>query len=185
MASGGGSNAQKLIEYFHERDSGEIRLVLSDNENAGVLNIASDSGIPCIVADEHQWESSEWLMVVLAEYSVNFIVLAGYLKRVPEQLTRQFANRILNIHPALLPNYGGRGMYGMNVHKAVMENKDSESGITIHHVNEDYDEGDIIFQSKCEVLPDDTAKTLQERVLQLEHEHYPRVVEETLLSHFS
>lgn len=181
LASGGGSNARKIIEYFKQRDSAEVCLVVSDNSNAGVLGIASEHEIPSVIASKEQRQDGNWFSGLLKDYDVNFIALAGYLKMIPEALTKEYTGRMVNIHPALLPKFGGKGMYGMNVHRAVVEARETESGITIHYVNENYDEGAVIFQDRCPVHSDDSPEQVQARVLRLEHANYPRVIEETLL----
>ena len=166
FASGSGSNAERIATYFAEKGSAKVCLILCNNPQAGVLARAKRLEIPSLVFDRQ------------AFYKTN--VLAGFLWKVPENLIAAYPNCILNIHPSLLPKYGGKGMYGTHVHQAVVANGEKESGITIHFVNEHYDEGNILFQAKTEVLPADTADTLAEKIHLLEYEHFPKVIEEWL-----
>ena len=179
FASGSGSNAENLIEHFNKTFDKRIVLVLSNNPEAFVLERAARLGVPAEVFDRRALKE-EKVLETLRKYEVNFIVLAGFLWLVPAEIIRAYPGRIVNIHPALLPKYGGKGMYGHYVHEAVLRNGEKESGITIHYVNEQYDSGDIIFQARCPVMPGDTPETLQERVHQLEYEHFPRVVDDLL-----
>jgi phosphoribosylglycinamide formyltransferase-1 len=179
FASGSGSNAENLIEHFNKAFDKRIVLVLSNNPEAFVLERAARLGVPAEVFDRRALKE-EKVLETLRKYEVNFIVLAGFLWLVPAEIIRAYPGRIVNIHPALLPKYGGKGMYGHYVHEAVLRNGEKESGITIHYVNEQYDSGDIIFQARCPVMPGDTPETLQERVHQLEYEHFPRVVDDLL-----
>ena len=176
FASGGGSNAQKIIEHFAQSTQVEIALIVSDKRKAGVIEKAETAGIPWYVHSQDEMEDGT-LLTVLEEYKIDFIVLAGYLKKIGQDLIDAFPNAIVNIHPALLPKYGGKGMYGMNVHEAVVAAGEIESGPTIHFVNEHYDEGTIIAQFKCPVYKNDNAEAVQKRVLALEHKHYPKVIE--------
>lgn len=177
MASGSGSNAQCFIDYFCEHPAIEVAVVISNNSGAYVLKRAEDAGIPAVVVRKSEWNDQEAIKNLLLKYKVDAIVLAGYLLLLPSWLIEMFPGRIFNIHPALLPEFGGKGMYGINVHRAVIDSGAKQSGITIHLVNEAYDEGEILFQEKLEVLPEDTPESLASRVLKLEHQHYPRVVE--------
>jgi len=179
FASGSGSNAENLIEYFNKTFDKRIVLVLSNNPEAYVLERAARLGVPLVVFTRQELREGKVLQV-LRENDIDFVVLAGFLWLVPQNIIDAYRNRIVNIHPALLPRYGGKGMYGHHVHEAVLANGDKESGITIHYVNEKYDSGDIIFQARCPVLPGDTPESLQERVHALEYEHFPRVVEELI-----
>lgn len=153
-------------------------MVLTNNKDAGVLQRAEKNNIPCVIFDKNDFYNSSLVLDILKEQDINFIVLAGFLWLVPINIIHSYKGRLMNIHPALLPSYGGKGMYGMNVHKRVLENEDKESGITIHLVNEEYDRGDILFQVKCPVLPEDNPDTLAQRIHQLEYEHYPVVIKE-------
>jgi phosphoribosylglycinamide formyltransferase-1 len=180
FASGTGSNAKKIIEYFQDNENIVVDLVLSNKKDAPVLDMAKSFGIDTQVIDRQYFYHSEKLTYVLNERGVDLLVLAGFLWLVPSYLVHAFENKIINIHPALLPKFGGKGMYGMNVHRAVKEAGEAESGITIHYVNSKYDEGKGIFQASCPVYDSDTAEDIAKRVLQLEHEHFPKVIEEVL-----
>ncbi|HNV80248.1 MAG TPA: phosphoribosylglycinamide formyltransferase [Tenuifilaceae bacterium] len=176
FASGSGTNAENMVRYFNQSDTIRIKVVLSNNPNAFVLERMGKLNIPAVVFNADQLNGGkvlEWLN----SYGIDYIVLAGFLKLIPLNIIRTFPNRIVNIHPALLPKHGGKGMYGMRVHEAVIAEGDTESGITVHLVNERYDEGSIIFQTQCPVLPSDTPQTLADRIHQLEYQHYPRVVQ--------
>lgn len=179
FASGSGTNAQKIIEYFSTSKEIFVDSLWSNNENAYALIRAEKLGIETFTFEQEEFYRSNEILDTLYDHRIDMIVLAGFLWLVPRNLTELFT--VVNIHPALLPKYGGKGMYGMNVHKAVLASKDKESGITIHRVNQDYDKGDIIFQATCPILPGDTPETLAERIHVLEHQHYPRVIEEILL----
>lgn len=176
FASGSGSNAQAIAKHFSDTPMARVRLILTDNPNAYVLARAKVLGIPSYTFSVEELVNGT-VLSMLRDYKIDFIVLAGFLKLVPGTIIEAFPQRVVNIHPALLPKYGGKGMYGHRVHKAVIEAGESESGITIHYVNDRYDEGDVIFQTRCPVLPNDTPESLAQRVHNLEHEHYPRVVE--------
>jgi phosphoribosylglycinamide formyltransferase-1 len=179
FASGSGTNAQKIIEYFSTSKEIFVDSLWSNNENAYALIRAEKLGIETFTFEQEEFYRSNEILDRLYDHRIDMIVLAGFLWLVPRNLTELFT--VVNIHPALLPKYGGKGMYGMNVHKAVLASKDKESGITIHRVNQDYDKGDIIFQATCPILPKDTPETLAARIHELEHLHYPRVIEEILL----
>lgn len=179
FASGSGTNAQKIIEYFSTSKEIFVDSLWSNNENAYALIRAEKLGIETFTFEQDEFYRSNEILDRLYDHRIDMIVLAGFLWLVPRNLTELFT--VVNIHPALLPKYGGKGMYGMNVHKAVLASKDKESGITIHRVNQDYDKGDIIFQATCPILPKDTPETLAARIHELEHQHYPRVIEEILL----
>ncbi|WP_423128994.1 phosphoribosylglycinamide formyltransferase [Gaoshiqia sp. Z1-71] len=179
FASGSGTNAQNIIEYFRNSRNVIVDSLWSNNEHAYALIRAERLGIETFTFGKDELYRSIEVLEALSERKVDMIVLAGFLWLVPHNLTEEFI--VINIHPALLPKYGGKGMYGNYVHEAVIKSKDKESGITIHYVNEQYDAGDIIFQAKCAVEPGDTPDTLAERVHRLEYEHYPRIIEELLL----
>jgi phosphoribosylglycinamide formyltransferase 1 len=187
FASGAGSNAKKLIEYFNTSSDNNIkvRLVVTNKETAGVLKIADENHLPTLIINKEQFFRGDAYVGALREAGIQFIVLAGFLWKVPAELITAFPGKIVNIHPALLPKYGGKGMYGSFVHEAVITNKEIESGITIHLVDEHYDHGAHLFQAVCPVLPDDTADTLAERIHALEHAHYPEVVEKAVRAAFS
>ncbi len=176
FASGTGSNARKIIEHFKNSPSVRVALVVSNKKDAGVLDIAHEHGIPTQVIDRKMFYETEDLLGILKKHGIEFIVLAGFLWLVPAYLVRAFPKKMVNIHPALLPKFGGKGMYGKHVHEAVKSANETETGITIHLVNEHYDEGDIVFQTKCPVLPDDTPGDIARRVLQLEHRHFPTII---------
>ncbi len=181
FASGSGTNAQRIIEYFTGHTSIAVSMILSNKKDAYVLVRAEQFNIPAVVFDRQTFYESGEVLRILQENEIDFIVLAGFLWLIPVYLIRAYPRKIINIHPALLPKYGGKGMYGIHVHQAVLDNGDKESGISIHYVNEKYDEGAIIFQAKCEVLPDDTPESLAQRIHQLEYKHYPEVIEKLVL----
>jgi phosphoribosylglycinamide formyltransferase-1 len=172
FASGTGSNARKIIEHFKNSPSVRVALVVSNKKDAGVLDIAREHGIPTQVIDRKMFYETEELLGILKNHSIEFIVLAGFLWLVPTYLVRAFPKKMVNIHPALLPKFGGKGMYGKHVHEAIKSANETETGITIHLVNEHYDEGDIVFQARCPVLPDDSPDDIARRVLQLEHRYF-------------
>jgi phosphoribosylglycinamide formyltransferase-1 len=174
-ASGNGSNAKVLIEKSHQAQY-EVALVVCNKPNAGVLQIAAANNIPTLIIEKERFAYDDAYLPELRSHQVELIVLAGFLWKIPALLVDAFYGKIINIHPALLPKYGGKGMYGMHVHKAVVAAKEQESGITIHYVNEVYDDGEIILQAKCAVLPTDTAENLAQKIHVLEHEHYWQVV---------
>jgi phosphoribosylglycinamide formyltransferase 1 len=178
FASGSGTNAENLIKYFSTKNSAKVCLVLSNKRHAMVLKRAENYGIESVFFERDDFYLHGKVMDCLSEHKIDFIVLAGFLWLVPENIIEKYNRRIVNIHPALLPAYGGKGMYGDVVHKAVIENREPESGISIHYVNKFYDEGDIIFQAKCKIEPTDTPDTLAGKVHALEYEHFPRVIEE-------
>jgi phosphoribosylglycinamide formyltransferase 1 len=180
FASGAGTNAQKIIEHFLNSKEIVVDSLWSNDENAYALIRAEKLGIETFTFDRDEFYRSNEILDRLYDHRIDMIVLAGFLWLVPRNLTELFT--VINIHPALLPKYGGKGMYGANVHKAVLASKDKESGITIHRVNQDYDKGKIIFQATCPILPKDTPETLAARIHELEHQHYPRVIEEVLLN---
>ncbi|MGQ8336451.1 phosphoribosylglycinamide formyltransferase [Sunxiuqinia sp. A32] len=179
FASGSGTNAQNIIEYFKGNRYIEIDSLWSNNENAYALIRAERLGIETFTFGREELYNSVEVLEMLDERKIDMIVLAGFLWLVPRSLTEEFT--IVNIHPALLPRYGGKGMYGSFVHEAVVKNKEKESGITIHYVNEKYDDGDIIFQTTCEVSPSDTPEDVAKKVHVLEYEHFPRVIEEIIM----
>ncbi|MBI5370866.1 MAG: phosphoribosylglycinamide formyltransferase [Sphingobacteriales bacterium] len=178
FASGAGSNALKIIEAFAQSPRIRISLILCNKAGAGILQIAEDKQIPAILIDKEQFFRGNAYTDELRAHSIDLLVLAGFLWKIPPALIRAFPGKIINIHPALLPKYGGKGMYGRHVHQAVIDHQEKESGITIHYVDELYDHGSTIFQAHCPVLPGDTPETLAKRVQQLEHSHYPRVIRE-------
>ena len=188
FASGAGSNAAVIIKNlstFIGSNKVSIALILTNNENAGVLNIAKTNNIPFVVIDFKSVDLqniSSYYLTILAQYKIDFIVLAGYLKKIPIELVQEFPQKIVNIHPALLPAYGGKGMYGMRVHEAVIVAKEKKSGITIHYVDEVYDHGKIIFQATFNLEEGETAETLAKKINVLEHKHYSEEISKILLS---
>jgi len=180
FASGAGSNAQAIINYFKNHPSIRIALIVSNKPQAGVLAIAERENIPSIIIEKEKFFRGDAYLPELKKATIDFIVLAGFLWKVPEKLIEAYRNAIVNIHPALLPKYGGKGMYGEKVHETVIANKEKESGITIHYVDEHYDNGDVILQSKCPVMEDDTPNSLAQRVHVLEHANYPKTIEKIL-----
>lgn len=180
FASGSGTNAENIAQYFANNELIKVALVLSNHAHAGVHARVNALGVPSFSFSKEEFAAATPILVKLAEYAVDFIVLAGFMSKIPDALLDAFSNKIVNIHPALLPKFGGKGMYGHHVHEAVLAAGESESGITIHYVNAHYDEGKILFQAACPVLPSDTPDTLAQRVHQLEYAHYPRVIEQLL-----
>ena len=186
FASGGGSNAEVIINNlsnFISNSEGCIKLILTNNKNAGVLQIARNANIDSetvSLKDKAENEAAEIYATTLQKHQIDFVVLAGYLKKIPLGLIKLFPQKIINIHPSLLPAYGGAGMYGARVHEAVVAAGEKQSGITIHFVDEIYDHGKIIFQARCDLAKDETALSLAKKVLALEHENYTRVVGEVL-----
>ena len=182
MASGSGTNAENIIRYFSNKKTAKVKLVLSNRREALVMKRAEALDVKALFFDYGDFYTSGKVLDILIEESIDFIVLAGFLWLVPENILERFKGRIVNIHPALLPRYGGKGMYGDRVHKAVLENNDPESGITIHYVNKNYDEGDIVFQVRCRVVKGDTIESLAGRVHQLEYEYYPGIIEKLIIN---
>lgn len=177
FASGAGSNAQKLIDHFRQQSGIKIALIVCNKPGAGVLTIAQKENIPALLIEKEPFFRGNAYVDDLKQHNVDFIVLAGFLWKVPVALIKAFPQHIINIHPALLPNYGGKGMYGSFVHEAVIAAKEKESGISIHYVDELYDHGKLIFQARCIIDENDTAASLAQKIHALEHEHYPLVVE--------
>ena len=180
FASGTGSNAQKLIDYFRESATASVALIVCNKPGAGVLRIAEQEGIATLLIEKEPFFRGDGYVPQLKEMGVGFLVLAGFLWKIPPSLISAYPRRIVNIHPALLPKFGGKGMYGQFVHEAVLQAGEVESGITIHYVDEHYDHGDVIFQTACPIVAGDTPETIAARIHQLEHLHYPRVVEEVV-----
>lgn len=180
FASGTGTNAKKIVAHFAGNEEIRVALIVSNRAQAPVLQMAKEAGIDTFVLDRAAFYGSEAILDILRNYRIDFVVLAGFLWLVPPYLVRAFDRRIVNIHPALLPKYGGKGMYGMHVHRAVKEAGDRESGMTIHYVNEHYDEGNIIFQARCVVEPEDTPEDIAGKVQQLEHRHFAPVIEQLI-----
>jgi len=179
FASGSGSNAENIIKYFNHSAVITVVRVLTNNQHAKVLERAKRLRIKTLSFSKKDFSQEDTVLNLLAE-EADYIILAGFLWRVPANIVAAFPNKIINIHPALLPKYGGKGMYGMNVHRAVVKNKEDETGITIHFVNENYDEGAIIFQEKVSITSDDTPETVAAKIHELEYEHFPKVIEQII-----
>jgi len=180
FASGGGSNAEKIIQHFKDSDKAEIRLIVSNKSDAYVLERAKNSNIPSVLLTKTELQDSMKTLEILAQHNIDFIALAGFLLLIPNFLVTAFPKAIVNIHPALLPKYGGKGMYGARVHQAVFDNNERESGLTIHYVDPLYDEGQIIFQAKTTLLATDTPDLIAAKVLELEHKHYAEIIDKIL-----
>ena len=176
LASGSGTNAENIIRYFREKSSACVALVLTNRQNAFVLERSRGLEVPCFYFPKSDWENGEAILSVLREHDIDFVVLAGFLARVPDLILHAYPNKIINIHPSLLPKFGGKGMYGGHVHEAVVAAGETETGITIHYLNEHFDEGEIIVQYKCPVLLQDTAEDVAKKVHALEYEYYPKVI---------
>ena len=181
FASGSGTNAQRIAEYFSAISIAQVVAIFSNRNDAYVLKRANSMNIPAVVFNRADFYENDTILDYLRNLNPDIIVLAGFLWKVPEKIVNAFPNRIINIHPALLPNYGGKGMYGQYVHRAVIENRDKQSGISIHYVNENYDEGAMIFQATWEVKENDTPETLAQRIHSLEYEHFPKIIEQILI----
>jgi len=177
FASGSGSNAENIFNYFKENSIVEISLILTNNANAYVIERAKNLEVKSHVFSKSDFLNTSSILTVLGENKIDLVVLAGFLLKIPENLIKAYPNKILNIHPALLPKHGGKGMYGDNVHKAIVAAKETESGITIHFVNENYDKGKIIFQAKCPVLENDTYADIAAKIHKLEYEHFPKTID--------
>jgi phosphoribosylglycinamide formyltransferase-1 len=180
FASGAGTNAQAIISYFNTSDIAKVVLIVCNKSGAGVITVAEKENIPVLIIEKKRFFESDSYLPDFNKAKPDLLVLAGFLWKVPQQLIDTYRGKIINIHPALLPKYGGKGMYGQYVHESVLNAGEVESGITIHQVDEQYDNGDIIFQTGCPILENDTPEALASRIHMLEHYHYPRVIEEVL-----
>ncbi|MBN1133175.1 MAG: phosphoribosylglycinamide formyltransferase [Bacteroidales bacterium] len=180
MASGSGTNCEHIIQFFRMKHCAQVKLVLTNNPEAYVIKRVKKYQIETVIFNREQFYKGDEILNLLKEKKIDFIALAGFLWLVPKPIIEAFSGRIVNIHPALLPEYGGKGMYGSHVHEAVLKNGDKISGITIHFVNEKYDEGDIVFQSICKIDPDETPDSLAEKVHRLEYQFYPEIIEKLL-----
>lgn len=180
FASGSGSNAENIFHYFNNNEAITINCIVTNNKDAGIINRAKRLEIPYFFISNKDFRNGKSICDLMKSRNIDFIVLAGFLALIPANLIKEYPNKIINIHPALLPNYGGKGMYGDNVHKAVIENQENESGITIHYVNEKYDEGKIILQAHCPVLKTDTYDKLAQRIHKLEHTYFPICIKQLL-----
>lgn len=183
FASGSGSNAENIIRYFNQKSDNHVVItsILCNNSNAGVLERAKKLNIDTIVFNKEMFQSGE-ILTFLQSKKVDFLILAGFLWKIPSEIIKNFENKIINIHPALLPKYGGKGMYGDNVHKSVILNNEKESGITIHYVSENYDEGEIIFQASCFIEEGDNYELLAKKVHELEYKYFPSVIESVIFN---
>ncbi len=182
FASGNGTNAENIIKYFSGNKDIKVKIVMANKTDAFVLERAHRLGIPTLYINREQWADATHILTLLHEQQIDFIVLAGFLAHIPDALLHAYPNRIVNIHPSLLPKFGGKGMYGNKVHEAVVTAGETESGITIHYLNEHYDEGQIIAQYRCPVMPNDTPQDVATRVHALEYEYYPKVIEQLLMT---
>ncbi|MBC7628091.1 phosphoribosylglycinamide formyltransferase [Ferruginibacter sp.] len=180
FASGAGSNAKQIIEHFKFHTTIKVSLIVCNKQGAGVLKHAINHEVPTLFIEKERFFSGDGYVPQLFAASIDFIVLAGFLWKIPLSIIKAYPNKIINIHPALLPNYGGKGMYGTHVHTAVIDAGDNKSGISIHYVDEHYDNGDIIFQAYCDIEANDNPSTLADKIHLLEHQYYPNVVEKCI-----
>jgi phosphoribosylglycinamide formyltransferase 1 len=180
FASGSGTNAENLIKFFHNKNNASVIQVLTNNPYAKVIERCNKLNVSCLSFNRIAFYNTNHILDILKNLNPDLIVLAGFLWKFPEMILNKFPNKVINVHPALLPKYGGKGMYGMHVHEAVVSNKEIETGITIHYVNEHYDEGAVIFQAKCDVSSSDSAEDVAAKIHELEMEHFPKVVESIL-----
>jgi len=177
FASGAGTNAQKIIDHFRNNKSITVALILCNKPNAGVLTIAQKEKIPFVIMEKEKFFSGDHYLGILKEKKIDFLVLAGFLWMLPAELIKTYSGKIINIHPALLPKYGGKGMFGSHIHEEVIKNKEKESGITIHFADEIYDHGQIIFQAKCIIEKNETAESLAKKIHELEYKNFPKTIE--------
>ena len=182
FASGSGTNAEQIIRHFKTGKTAEVALLLSNRMDAYALQRAQNLNVPTSIFTRHDFYETDQVVNMLKEKNIDLVVLAGFLWLIPGNLIEAFPDKIVNIHPALLPKYGGKGMYGKYVHEAVIASGDSESGITIHYVNQRYDEGKIIFQAKCDIEPSETPDSLANKIHKLEHKHFPKVIEDLIIN---
>ena len=180
FASGSGTNAENLIKFFHNRENASVIQVLTNNPHAKVLERCKTLNVSALSFNKMAFTETNDVLNILKASKPDLIVLAGFLWKFPDSILNEFPNKVINVHPALLPKYGGKGMYGMHVHEAVVANNETETGITIHYVNEHYDEGAVIFQAKCTVVANDTAENVAAKIHNLEMAHFPKVVEKLL-----
>jgi len=180
FASGSGTNAENIIKHFQNTTNIKVVAVLSNRRSAGVLKRAHDLNVKALLFDKEALYHTNDVLNILKDIKPDLIVLAGFLWLFPSNIIQEFPDRIINIHPALLPKYGGKGMYGSRVHESIITNREKESGITIHYVNEKYDEGNTIFQAKTKIEPDDTPESLADKIHQLEYQHFPKVIQQLL-----
>lgn len=182
FVSGTGSNAKNIITYFEGNEAFEVVLVMTNKSDSPIIEFTLSKSINLVMCSNEQVMNADFLSTMCSAHSVTHVILAGYLKLIPAAFIAKYPNKIINIHPALLPNYGGKGMYGDNVHKAVLENKEAQTGITIHEVNEHFDEGRFIAQFHCQIDRDETLDSLKAKIQYLEHSYFPVVIEKTLLA---
>jgi phosphoribosylglycinamide formyltransferase-1 len=182
FASGNGSNALNIIDYFSSSSLIEIGFVLTNKKDAPIIELAKNKGVDTVILSNDEVANGELLTKICIEQEIDFIILAGYLRKIPSELLANYSNKMINVHPALLPKFGGKGMYGKYVHQAVVDAVESETGITIHFVNEHFDEGRVIAQFYCDVTINDTAESVQAKVQQLEQAYFPFVIEKTILN---
>ena len=180
FASGSGTNAENIIRYFQKNRKAEVKAIFSNRRQAKVLKRAFDMEIPALHFDREAFYDTNEVLNLLKDMNPDLIVLAGFLWVFPKKILHEFPKKVINIHPALLPKYGGKSMYGMNVHEAVRNAKELETGISIHYVNEEYDEGELIFQATTPIEPEDTAEDIADKIHALEYEHFPKVIEKIL-----
>jgi phosphoribosylglycinamide formyltransferase-1 len=180
LASGSGSNAERIVSFFRENGAADVSLVITNNPKAGVLERCRRLGIPTMIANRDDFYCNHKVLHQLKAEQPDLIILAGFLWLVPQEILQAFPNKVINIHPALLPKYGGKGMYGHHVHDAVIHAKEIQSGITVHYVNEKYDDGHIIFQATTSINQEDTPKSLAQKIHQLEYKHFPEVIQSLL-----
>ncbi|WP_286761714.1 phosphoribosylglycinamide formyltransferase [Salegentibacter sp. UBA1130] len=180
FASGSGTNAENIIKFFQKQPNTSVVAVFSNKKSAKVLKRAHDLNVKALHFDRDALYNSYDVLHILEDINPDLIVLAGFMWIFPEDILKRFPNKIVNIHPALLPKYGGKGMYGMHVHEAIIQNKEKESGISIHYVNENYDEGEIIFQAKTDISEEDTPESLAEKIHKLEYKHFPEILQQLL-----
>ncbi len=180
FASGNGTNVQQIAEYFKENKTILVSCVVVNRKKIFVIERAKKLGLECFYFNREDFYSSDKVLNLLKQRNIDYIILAGFLWLIPQNILSAYQQKIINIHPALLPKYGGKGMFGHNVHEAVIKNHEKESGITIHYVNQEYDKGDIIFQTKCKLTPEDTPDTLAEKIHLLEKEYFPQIIERVI-----
>jgi phosphoribosylglycinamide formyltransferase-1 len=181
FVSGSGSNAENIVQYFRQTQTAEVSLIVCNNPTAFALQRATKLQIPALLIDKKTFQNTQVLLNILQAQKIDWVVLAGFLLLVPPYLLHAFPNRVINLHPALLPLYGGKGMYGRHVHEAVKANNETETGITIHYANEHYDEGQIILQARCAITPEDSPETIAQKVHTLEYAHFPQAIEGEIL----
>ena len=181
FASGNGSNAENICNYFFHSSEIKVMFICTNNKNSLVIARAKKLNIPIVHITKDELDSFIKLKKTLEEYAIDYIILAGFLLKIPNQMVFSYSKKIINIHPSLLPKYGGKGMYGKNVYNAIIKNNETESGITIHFVNQNYDEGEVIFQKKIFLSVEETTKSLEKKIHSLEFEYFPEIIEKTIL----